>query len=165
MFFVLGRDVESVYRFEKALVSFLFACALFPFQLAAFIQAPQNNPDNQRDNNTRRWDDDLQPVFHMHRSYFAFGLFILTQHSRNCPAPRPRYSVVPTSGLYTLHKGAVLQHPGPGRAFKGLGGAKRYCRRDSIGDRFAQGAMTKYWVFPQGGAWRNLKPTGKPLHP
>ena len=22
--------------------------------------------------------------------------------------------------------------------------------------------MTKYWVFTQGGAWRNLKPTGSP---
>ena len=22
--------------------------------------------------------------------------------------------------------------------------------------------MTKYWVFTQGGAWRNLKPTGNP---
>ena len=29
-------------------------------------------------------------------------------------------------------------------------------------DNFAQGAMTKYWVFTQGGAWRNLKPTGSP---
>ena len=26
----------------------------------------------------------------------------------------------------------------------------------------AGGAMTKYWVFTQGGAWRNLKPTGNP---
>ena len=25
-----------------------------------------------------------------------------------------------------------------------------------------QRAMTKYWVFTQGGAWRNLKPTGNP---
>ena len=48
----------------------------------------------------------------------------------------------------------------PGRAFKGLGGAKRYCRKDSIGDNFAQGAIIKYWVFTQGGAWRNLKLTG-----
>ena len=37
-----------------------------------------------------------------------------------------------------LHKGAILQPPGPGRAFKGLGVAKRYCRRDSIGDSFVQ---------------------------
>ena len=59
-----------------------------------------------------------------------------------------------------LRKGAILQPARPGRAFKGLGGAKRYCRKDSIGDNFAQGAMTKYWVFTQGGAWRNLKPTG-----
>ena len=35
-----------------------------------------------------------------------------------------------------LRKGAVPQHPGPGRAFQGLGVAKRYCRRDSIGDSF-----------------------------
>ena len=59
-----------------------------------------------------------------------------------------------------LRKGAILQPARPGRAFKGLGGAKRYCRKDAIGDNFTQGAMTKYWVFTQGGAWRNLKPTG-----
>ena len=35
-----------------------------------------------------------------------------------------------------LRKGAILQPARPGRAFKGLGGAKRYCRKDSIGDRF-----------------------------
>ena len=46
-----------------------------------------------------------------------------------------------------MHKGAVSQRPSLGRAFKGLGVAKRYCRRDSIGDNFVQGAMTKYWVF------------------
>ena len=55
-----------------------------------------------------------------------------------------------------------MQPPNPGQAFKGLGVAKRYCRRNSIGDNFVQGAMTKYWVFTQGGAWRNLKPTGNP---
>ena len=38
-----------------------------------------------------------------------------------------------------LHKGAVLQHPGLGRAFKGLGGAKRYCSMDSIGNGFPHG--------------------------
>ena len=38
-----------------------------------------------------------------------------------------------------LHKGAVLQPPGPGRAFKGLGVAKRYCRRKVNGDRFPHG--------------------------
>ena len=37
-----------------------------------------------------------------------------------------------------LHKGAVLQLSGPGRAFKGLGVAKRYCRMDSIGDTLTQ---------------------------
>ena len=50
-----------------------------------------------------------------------------------------------TEGNYyqeDLHKGAVLQHPGPGRTFKGLGVAKRYCRRDSIGDSFVQGRKT-----------------------
>ena len=26
----------------------------------------------------------------------------------------------------------------------------------------AEGAMTKYWVFARGGAWRNPKPTGGP---
>ena len=37
-----------------------------------------------------------------------------------------------------LHKGAVLQPSWPGQAVKGLGIAKRYCRIDSIGDRFMQ---------------------------
>ena len=37
-----------------------------------------------------------------------------------------------------LHKGAGLQPSGTGRAFKGLGVAKWYCRRDSIGDTFVQ---------------------------
>ena len=26
----------------------------------------------------------------------------------------------------------------------------------------AEGAMTKYWAFARGGAWRNPKPTGGP---
>ena len=50
--------------------------------------------------------------------------------------------------------------PEPRQGFKSLGVAKRYCRRDSIGDNFVQGAMTKYWTFARGGAWRNPKPTG-----
>ena len=37
-----------------------------------------------------------------------------------------------------MHKGAVLQHSGPGRAFKGLGVAKRYCSNDSMGESFVQ---------------------------
>ena len=37
-----------------------------------------------------------------------------------------------------LHKGAVLQHPGGGLVFKELGVAKRYCGRDSMGNRFSQ---------------------------
>ena len=37
-----------------------------------------------------------------------------------------------------LRKGAILQPARPGRAFKGLGDAKRYCRKDLIGDNFAQ---------------------------
>ena len=37
-----------------------------------------------------------------------------------------------------LRKGAILQPARPGRAFKGLGSAKRYCRKDSIGDSFVQ---------------------------
>ena len=37
-----------------------------------------------------------------------------------------------------LHKRAVLQLPDSGRIFKGLGVAKRYCRRDSHGDIFVQ---------------------------
>ena len=51
-----------------------------------------------------------------------------------------------------------LQLPGGWRGFNALGGAKRYCRRDSIGDNFVQGAMTKYWAFARGDAWRNPKP-------
>ena len=35
-----------------------------------------------------------------------------------------------------LRKGAILQPARPGRAFKGLGGAKQYCSINSIGDRF-----------------------------
>ena len=46
-------------------------------------------------------------------------------------------------GLRT--KQAVLQPSGPGRAFKGLDSAKRYCRKNSIGDRFSQG-----WSHPLG---------------
>ena len=38
-----------------------------------------------------------------------------------------------------LHKRAVLQHPGHGRAFKGLGVAKRYRSSGVIGDTFVQG--------------------------
>ena len=41
-----------------------------------------------------------------------------------------------------LHKGAVLQHSGPERAFKGLGIAKRCCSIDLIGDIFVQGLST-----------------------
>ena len=44
---------------------------------------------------------------------------------------------VPEQDNY-LHKGAVLQPSWPGQAVKGLGIAKRYCRIDSIGDRFMQ---------------------------
>ncbi len=36
-------------------------------------------------------------------------------------------------------KGAILQRVDDCGVFKGLGVAKRYCRRDSIGDRFSQG--------------------------
>ena len=35
-----------------------------------------------------------------------------------------------------LHKRAVSQRPDTELVFKGLGVAKRYCRRDSIGDSF-----------------------------
>ena len=37
-----------------------------------------------------------------------------------------------------LHKRAVSQRPDSELVFKGLGVAKRYCRRDSIGDSFLQ---------------------------
>ena len=42
-----------------------------------------------------------------------------------------------------LHKGAVLQHPGPGRDFKGLGFAKRYYTIDLICDIFVQGRSSR----------------------
>ena len=51
--------------------------------------------------------------------------------------PRPRLLTLPAH-VSGLRKGAVLQHPGHGRAFKGLGVAKRYCRRNSISDTFMQ---------------------------
>ena len=37
-----------------------------------------------------------------------------------------------------LHKGTVLQRSGPGRVFKGLGVAKRYCKTNVISDTFMQ---------------------------
>ena len=55
-----------------------------------------------------------------------------------------RLSLAP-GGCYwaggTVRKGAVTQPSGPGRDFKGLGVAKRYCRKDPIGDIF-----TQYWI-------------------
>ena len=57
---------------------------------------------------------------------------------------------------------AVLQHLDPGCVFKGLGVAEWYCTIDFIGDSFVQGAITKYWAFTRGGAWRNPNPTGGP---
>ena len=59
-----------------------------------------------------------------------------------------------------LHKRAVLQPSRSGRVFKGLGVAKRYCGRGSIGDSFVQGAMIEHWTFARDGAWRNPKPIG-----
>ena len=38
----------------------------------------------------------------------------------------------------SVHKGTVLQRPDPGRIFKGLGVAKRYCRRKVIGNTVLQ---------------------------
>ena len=46
---------------------------------------------------------------------------------------------------YYLHKGAVLQLIVPGRTSNGADVAKRYCRRDPIGDRLR--------VIP-GRGWR-----------
>ena len=43
-----------------------------------------------------------------------------------------------TNNEERLRKGAILQPARPGRAFKGLGSATRYCRKDSIGDSFVQ---------------------------
>ena len=47
-----------------------------------------------------------------------------------------------TNNEERLRKGAILQPARPGRAFKGLGVAKRCCRRDSISDNFVQGRKT-----------------------
>ena len=46
-----------------------------------------------------------------------------------------------------LRKEAVLQPSGPEQAFKGLDVAKRYCRRDSIGDSFLQSLWDCLAVF------------------
>ena len=51
-----------------------------------------------------------------------------------------------TNNEEDLHKGAILQHLGPGRAFKGLGIAKQYCANESNSKWFAQGSLsTKPW--------------------
>ena len=47
----------------------------------------------------------------------------------------------PAGGGGGLHKGAVTQPSGPGRAFKGLGVAKRYCRKVSMADSFVQDCL------------------------
>ena len=61
--------------------------------------------------------------------------------------PRPRLLTLPAH-VSGLRKGAVLQHPGHGRAFKGLGVAKRYCRRDSICDTFVKWGFQRTWYSP-----------------
>ena len=50
--------------------------------------------------------------------------------------------------LAALRKGAILQRSGAQRVFKGLGVAKRYCRRDSIGNSFVRG-----WPEPPGSPY------------
>ena len=48
------------------------------------------------------------------------------------------------------HKGAVLQPSGLRWAFKGLGIAKRYCRRNSNGDSFVQAFLGWQYPMPTG---------------
>ena len=60
-----------------------------------------------------------------------------------------------TNNEKRLRKGAVLQPPGPERAFKGLEIAKRYCRGDSIGDTVVQ-----YQLIGPQRAWA---PTTSPF--
>ena len=48
-----------------------------------------------------------------------------------------------------LHKRAVLQRSGPGRFFKGLGVAKKYCSPESNGEGFVRGPVG------QGGGGRS----------
>ena len=48
---------------------------------------------------------------------------------------------------FGLHKGAVLQHPGLERAFKGLGVAKRYCRRNVNGDRVSRQRTLDSYIY------------------
>ena len=47
-----------------------------------------------------------------------------------------------------LHKGAILQHPGPGRVFKDLGVAQRYCTTDSIGNTFMHMQISDWIGYP-----------------
>ena len=47
-------------------------------------------------------------------------------------------AVAPEPSDGGVHKGAISQSSGLGRAFKGLGVAKRYCSRDSIGNTFVR---------------------------
>ena len=53
-------------------------------------------------------------------------------------SPEQNRGKTTTNNKKRVRKGAVLQRSKPGWAFKGLGVAKRYCRRNSIGDTFMQ---------------------------
>ena len=53
-----------------------------------------------------------------------------------------------------MHKGAVVQPSDPGRVFKRLGVAKRYCRIHSIGNTFMQyGSVTSVSPHSPGMRW------------
>ena len=65
-------------------------------------------------------------------------IWFLTRSPGGYPAMSKMTLLRPSSTSASLHKGAVAQRPDSELVFKGLGVAKRYCRRDSIGDSFLQ---------------------------
>ena len=60
-------------------------------------------------------------------------------------------AVAPEPSDGGLHKGAVLQPSGPGRVFKDLGVAKRYCRINVISDSFLQRRPGPFRFRPHPG--------------
>ena len=65
-------------------------------------------------------------------------IWFLTRSPGGYPAMSKMTLLRPLVDECKLHKRAVSQRPDSELVFKGLGVAKRYCRRDSIGDSFLQ---------------------------
>ena len=66
-------------------------------------------------------------------------IWFLTRSPGGYPAMSKKMTLLrPSSTSASLHKRVVSQRPDSELVFKGLGVAKRYCRRDSIGDSFLQ---------------------------